>query len=580
MGARTPRGDRKAPAQAHRSRRPSTQSALGNRGEESHDRRPRREEVRLRPARRAERVLRMEETEGLSASRRLRLSGVQRVERPRRAASSSRTRAASSPSLFHFRRNTTFRCAPWISAAASASHTAREKGRWISEFLRKGLEAVAREARASGALERDPPRVRTRPIPRRRERDVRREGPRHEEQPRRRLRPRGRRRPPLPPAGPLRDPAPREAHAARSAEAAAAASSPSKKSLVLAGPLCTSLDILHPAARLPLPARGDLLAFENAGAYGFTESMPLFLSHEWPAEVGVREGPARAPEAASDGGIASSRAEAADLKLQRVFVRYGAALGATAVACGLRLALAPFLGSRLAFVTFIAACLFAAWYGGIGPGVLSSILGGALAVWLFQHPARPDPDLFFSLGGYAFICLVCIGFVEWSRRNHERFARSEALEPDVPGSVSRGAQGARGSASGASRRARHRESQEERVPRGSRARAPEPAGSREQCDRGSRARSGRAHARADARRAPASVLSSRARRGRSHRRLADRAGEGGSQDGGRGFRRARAPCHRGLRERVHRRAPFAFGESSRSLPSGSGEMRTVSSRSC
>ncbi len=67
-------------------------------------------------------------------------------------------------------------------------------------------------------------------------------------------------------------------------------SSPSGKPLVLAGPLCTSLDVLHPDARLPLPSRGDLLAFENAGAYGFSESMPLFLSHEWPAEVGVRKG--------------------------------------------------------------------------------------------------------------------------------------------------------------------------------------------------------------------------------------------------------------------------------------------------
>jgi hypothetical protein len=27
---------------------------------------------------------------------------------------------------------------------------------------------------------------------------------------------------------------------------------------------------------------------EKAGAYGFTESMPLFLSHEWPAEIGLR----------------------------------------------------------------------------------------------------------------------------------------------------------------------------------------------------------------------------------------------------------------------------------------------------
>jgi len=66
--------------------------------------------------------------------------------------------------------------------------------------------------------------------------------------------------------------------------------SPSNKSFVFSGPLCTSLDVLHPSAKLPMPQRGDLLAFENAGAYGYTESMPLFLSHEWPAEVGVRKG--------------------------------------------------------------------------------------------------------------------------------------------------------------------------------------------------------------------------------------------------------------------------------------------------
>ncbi len=76
----------------------------------------------------------------------------------------------------------------------------------------------------------------------------------------------------------------------RKAGARGGRSSPSRKSLVLSGPLCTSLDVLHPSADLPLPVRGDLLAFENAGAYGFTESMPLFLSHGWPAEVGVSKG--------------------------------------------------------------------------------------------------------------------------------------------------------------------------------------------------------------------------------------------------------------------------------------------------
>ena len=64
----------------------------------------------------------------------------------------------------------------------------------------------------------------------------------------------------------------------------------SRKKVVIAGPLCTSVDLLHPGVRLPLPRRGDLIAVANAGAYGYTESMPLFLSHEWPAEVGLRKG--------------------------------------------------------------------------------------------------------------------------------------------------------------------------------------------------------------------------------------------------------------------------------------------------
>ncbi|REL25551.1 PLP-dependent decarboxylase [Thalassotalea euphylliae] len=52
----------------------------------------------------------------------------------------------------------------------------------------------------------------------------------------------------------------------------------------LHGPLCTSMDKL---GCLPLPDDiqvGDQLVFSLAGAYGFTESMPLFLCHEVAAE--------------------------------------------------------------------------------------------------------------------------------------------------------------------------------------------------------------------------------------------------------------------------------------------------------
>lgn len=59
--------------------------------------------------------------------------------------------------------------------------------------------------------------------------------------------------------------------------------------VVVGGPLCTSLDVLGRAV-LPEPRVGDLLAVSDVGAYAFTQSMPLFLSHPLPAEVCVREG--------------------------------------------------------------------------------------------------------------------------------------------------------------------------------------------------------------------------------------------------------------------------------------------------
>jgi diaminopimelate decarboxylase len=61
----------------------------------------------------------------------------------------------------------------------------------------------------------------------------------------------------------------------------------------VAGPLCTGLDVFTTEAMLPRPRVGDLVAVLDAGAYGFTESMPLFLSHPTAAEVAVHKGRAR-----------------------------------------------------------------------------------------------------------------------------------------------------------------------------------------------------------------------------------------------------------------------------------------------
>ena len=62
--------------------------------------------------------------------------------------------------------------------------------------------------------------------------------------------------------------------------------------VTVAGPLCSGLDVFSQAAVMSPPDVGDLMAVLDVGAYGFTESMPLFLSHPIPAEVAIRHGQA------------------------------------------------------------------------------------------------------------------------------------------------------------------------------------------------------------------------------------------------------------------------------------------------
>lgn len=60
--------------------------------------------------------------------------------------------------------------------------------------------------------------------------------------------------------------------------------------VTVAGPLCSGLDVFSQAAIMRPPEVGDLMAVLDVGAYGYTESMPLFLSHPIPAEVALRGG--------------------------------------------------------------------------------------------------------------------------------------------------------------------------------------------------------------------------------------------------------------------------------------------------
>ena len=61
------------------------------------------------------------------------------------------------------------------------------------------------------------------------------------------------------------------------------------------------------------------------------------------------------------------------------WLRYGAVPGAVAVALLCPLLLGPVVGPELSYLFFWPAVVFAAWYGGLGPGLLATFLSALAA---------------------------------------------------------------------------------------------------------------------------------------------------------------------------------------------------------
>jgi len=74
------------------------------------------------------------------------------------------------------------------------------------------------------------------------------------------------------------------------------------------------------------------------------------------------------------------------LPLAPGLVRYAVAVAATAIAVGLRAAMAPLWGPNLPLITFYPAIMVSAWFGGFWPGLLTTLLSAAAAVY-FWMPA-------------------------------------------------------------------------------------------------------------------------------------------------------------------------------------------------
>jgi PAS domain S-box-containing protein len=117
-------------------------------------------------------------------------------------------------------------------------------------------------------------------------------------------------------------------------------------------------------------------------------------------------------------------------------LRYGAAVFSLAVALLVRMALGPLLGDQLPFVTFFAAIAAAAWFGGVGPSLLSSAVGFALAELLFVHHAHgwwilTLPDLAIAATYFVVAATIVILVRAMHSASERAIARQIELEREI-----------------------------------------------------------------------------------------------------------------------------------------------------
>jgi PAS domain S-box-containing protein len=135
----------------------------------------------------------------------------------------------------------------------------------------------------------------------------------------------------------------------------------------------------------------------------------------------------------------------------RTIVRhYGIAVLSVAVALAVRLVLFDQLGGRSPYLTFFPAVVITAYYGGLGPGLVCSVLSGLVASYFrigarFVSPTNLSQDQAFVSDFIALMLFeaTCIGIswlIESLHRATRRLERSEArarrlFESDVVGII-------------------------------------------------------------------------------------------------------------------------------------------------
>ena len=103
---------------------------------------------------------------------------------------------------------------------------------------------------------------------------------------------------------------------------------------------------------------------------------------------------------------------------------YAAAVLACIAAWGLRVALDPLLGAQITYAPLLLSVAFAAWYGGLGPAVLATLLGAGIAWFGYLSPrdrfGALSIDDAVQLGLYCGAALCIGGIASALRASRER----------------------------------------------------------------------------------------------------------------------------------------------------------------
>lgn len=111
------------------------------------------------------------------------------------------------------------------------------------------------------------------------------------------------------------------------------------------------------------------------------------------------------------------------------WIAYGVAVLATAVSLLLRLPLVPWLGYHAELMTFFPAVIVSAYLGGLGPGLVATVLGAAAGDFFFIEPrysfAIATTGSAYGMGLFVLTGAVISGVMESMHRSRRRIATSE-----------------------------------------------------------------------------------------------------------------------------------------------------------